>query len=108
MPRGTDRARSLCGFASCGADKSRCGGVGELRDGLSYEARDLHLGDADLLADFFLGQIVGEAQVDDPALTLGQDHGQLLERGAVLGSLVTGVLGTEGVTERGVVVVLPL
>ena len=67
---------------------------------MPYQARDLHLGDADLLADFFLGQIVREAQVEDPALTLGQDPGQLLERGAVLGSLVTRILGAEPVAGR--------
>jgi hypothetical protein len=55
-----------------GGDRCRCcGGVGgeaELGEGVAQDARDLHLADADDLADLGLGQVLFEAQADDLAL----------------------------------------
>ena len=61
-------------------------GVGaQARDRLADDARDLHLRDADPLADLGLREVLGEAQAQDLALARRDDPHDVLDGGAVLG-----------------------
>src|SRR6476469_10512006 len=62
---------------------------------LADQARDLHLRDADALADLSLREILAEAQLQHDALTLGDAREQGLERRARLGALVAAVGGAK-------------
>src|SRR6185312_15176054 len=77
------------------------GGVGaQARDGLTDDARDLHLRDADALADLGLREVLGEAQVQHLALARGDRAHEVLDRGAILGQREAALLGAERVAQR--------
>ena len=71
--------------------------VAQPGDRLPDQARDVHLGDADPLADLRLRQVLLEAQPQHLALAVGQHAHQPLDGGGVLGQPEARVLGAEGV-----------
>ena len=76
-------------------------GVGRRRrDRLADDARDLHLRDADALADLRLGEVLLEAQPQDLALARRDRAHEVLERRAVLGQREAELLGAQRVAER--------
>src|SRR3954454_19455590 len=66
--------------------------LAQLRDGVADEPGDVHLGDADALADLGLREILGEAQAQDLALTLGEHAHEPLDGRRVLGHTEAGIL----------------
>ena len=71
--------------------------LAQLRDRLADEARDVHLRDADALADLGLGEVLREAQPQDLALALGQHAHQALDGRGVLGDAEARVLDADRV-----------
>src|SRR5512135_1372724 len=70
------------------ASSDRFGARAQTRERLTYETGDLHLGDADALADLRLGEILRETQPQHRALTLGDARHQRLQGGAFLSTVV--------------------
>src|SRR5258705_10788722 len=66
---------------------------------LADDARDLHLRDADALADLGLREVLLEAQAQYLALTRRHRAQQLLERGPVLGQREAALVPPDGVSE---------
>src|SRR3954470_16462138 len=66
------------------ANNSRVGGGAQHLDRLADEARDLHLGEPDALADLGLGHLAPEAQVQDQPFALGQQAQELVDDGGIL------------------------
>ena len=82
-------------------------GVGaQARDRLADDARDLHLRDADALADLGLREVLVEAQAQHLALARRDRAHEVLERRAVLGQREAVLLGAERVAEGVAAVVL--
>src|SRR5829696_5652398 len=71
--------------------------VAQAADRLADQAGDVHLGDADALADLRLGQVLLEAQAEHLALAVREHAHQALDRGRVLRDAVARVLGADGV-----------
>src|SRR5579863_9560469 len=67
------------------------------RERLADQAGDLHLRDADALADLGLGEIVAEAQLQHEALARRDACQQGLEHSVLLGALKAALLHAEGV-----------
>src|SRR4029450_13441446 len=70
------------------------------RHGLADEARDLHLRDADALADLGLGEVLLEAQAQHLALARSDSAQELGERRAVLGQREAVLVGADRVAQR--------
>src|SRR5689334_19151504 len=70
------------------------------RERLADQPRDLHLRDADALADLRLRHVLGEAQAQDLALARTQAEHQPVEGRSVLGEAEAGVVAADRVGER--------
>src|SRR3954466_7558327 len=82
------------------------GGGAQPGQRLADQARDLHLRDADALADLRLGHVLDEPQPQHLALAGADRLHEAVERGAVLGEAEARVDVADGISERvaGVVV----
>ena len=81
-------------------------GVGaQARHRLADDARDLHLRDADSLADLGLGEVLGEAQAQDLALARRDDPHDVRDGGAILRQGEAALFDADDVAE-GVAAVL--
>src|SRR6185369_9087394 len=94
-------ARSPVTQASAGVAARRR----QLGDRPADDPRDLHLGDADDLADLLLREVLLEAQPQHAALALVEALEQARDRRAVLGPGQLGVQRAVRVGQRGVLVV---
>ena len=71
------------------------------RERLADDAADLHLRDADALADLGLRQVLDEAQAQDLALARADRAQQPAQRGAILGEAEALVVAADRVAIRG-------